>query len=56
MENKCASTCGNCLNGETCDNVNGTCTDGCNEGFKGILCKTSMVTKEPHFKDNYVWN
>lgn len=34
-----------CLNDQTCDNVNGTCMDGCNEGFKGKLCKTGNCLK-----------
>lgn len=37
---KCLETCGNCLSDETCNNVDGMCMDGCNEGFKGDLCKT----------------
>lgn len=37
---KCLETCGNCLGDETCYNVDGMCMDGCNEGFKGDLCKT----------------
>lgn len=40
---KCADKCGKCLNNQTCDNVNGTCTRGCDEGFKGDLCKKSIV-------------
>lgn len=36
----CLETCGNCLGDETCYNVDGMCMDGCNEGFKGDLCKT----------------
>lgn len=39
----CTKTCGNCLNKETCNNVNGTCTDGCSEGFTGDLCTTGHL-------------
>lgn len=39
----CTKKCGNCLNKETCNNVNGTCTDGCSEGYKGNLCITSTI-------------
>lgn len=33
------------MNDQTCDNVNGTCMDGCNKGFKGELCKTGNNLK-----------
>lgn len=52
----CTKTCGNCLDDKTCNNVNGTCTDGCKEGFKGGLCITSMFKTEPQFNDTYVSN
>ena len=35
----CSQSCGNCSNGETCHHVNGTCLNGCNEGFTGICVK-----------------
>lgn len=35
----CLETCGKCLADQICNNVNGTCMDGCNKGFKGNLCK-----------------
>lgn len=53
---KCAEKCGNCLNNETCNNVNGTCTDGCTEGFKEDLCKTSMILLETCFTDSLFSN
>lgn len=46
----CTKTCGNCLNDETCNNINGTCSDGCSEGFKGNLCITSTIETENVFK------
>lgn len=52
--NDCTKKCGNCLNNETCNNINGTCTDGCSEGFKGDLCTTGTVKIEPIFKDSYL--
>lgn len=52
----CIKTCGNCLINQTCNNVNGTCIYGCSEGFKGDLCITSTVQKEPRFKDSCVSN
>lgn len=36
---KCLENCGKCLTDQICNNVNGTCMDGCNKGFKGNLCK-----------------
>ncbi|XP_056002093.1 receptor-type tyrosine-protein phosphatase epsilon-like [Ostrea edulis] len=32
-------TCGNCSDGVTCNNVNGSCTNGCNVGVYGDKCK-----------------
>ncbi|XP_077867321.1 uncharacterized protein LOC102807363 [Saccoglossus kowalevskii] len=35
----CMQNCsGNCFNGETCDNENGVCVDGCAPGYKGDEC------------------
>lgn len=36
---KCLKTCGKCLADQICNNVNGTCMDGCNKGLKRNLCK-----------------
>lgn len=52
--NDCTKKCGTCLNNETCNNINGTCTDGCSEGFKGDLCIKGTVKIEPIFKDSYL--
>jgi hypothetical protein len=38
----CQETCGNCSDGVTCNNVNGTCTNGCDVGVYGDKCKTRM--------------
>lgn len=50
----CTNICGSCLNNQTCNNVNGTCIDGCSEGFKGDLCITGTVKKEPRFQESCV--
>lgn len=50
----CTNTCGNCSNNQTCNNVNGTCIDGCSEGFKGDFCITGTVKKEKRFKESCV--
>lgn len=50
----CTNTCGNCSNNQTCNNVNGTCIDGCSEGFKGDFCITGTVKKETRFKESCV--
>ena len=41
----CSETCGNCFE-STCNNVNGTCAEGCEAGFMKNLCKTSMLHNE----------
>lgn len=51
----CAMTCGNCLENQTCDNVNGTCTNGCDEGFKDDFCKSGMIELELGFKNSSVF-
>ena len=38
----CNSTCGHCVDEETCFHINGTCLDGCVPGFTGEQCKTRM--------------
>lgn len=45
----CAKTRGNCLNNEPCDNINGTCTYECKEGFKGDLCTTGTIQLKQRF-------
>ena len=37
---ECRERCGNCLNMDNCDNINGTCLNGCSPGYFGHLCKT----------------
>lgn len=34
----CKESCGKCLRGEPCHHINGTCMDGCDSGYFGILC------------------
>lgn len=36
---ECALSCGSCNDGKPCDNINGTCHLGCNEGVEGNMCK-----------------
>ena len=36
----CNETCGNCNDQNECHPVNGTCLNGCNDGFLGERCKT----------------
>ena len=36
----CRYDCGNCYLNHACNHVNGICANGCNEEFKGELCKT----------------
>lgn len=36
----CNETCGNCYDQKECHPGNGTCLNGCNDGFLGKLCKT----------------
>ncbi|XP_061165615.1 uncharacterized protein LOC133174518 [Saccostrea echinata] len=36
----CSRRCGNCRNGGKCHHINGTCSNGCIQGYKGIFCST----------------
>lgn len=40
----CNGTCGHCRDIKQCSNVNGTCVNGCGDGYKGNLCKTREYT------------
>lgn len=39
----CNELCGNCLNDQPCNNVDGFCRNGCAKGFKWDLCKTGWI-------------
>lgn len=34
----CSKSCGNCHNQSQCQNVDGSCSDGCSAGCKRSLC------------------
>ena len=35
----CVQTCGECLDNDLCDKINGECPNGCQPGFQGQTCK-----------------
>lgn len=37
----CENDCGHCLHKEQCHYIDGTCSNGCNDGYQGIQCKHS---------------
>lgn len=37
----CAYECGHCLHKEKCHYVDGTCLNGCDDGYRGTQCKSS---------------
>ena len=39
---ECTLVCGNCLNGEQCNHVNGSCPNGCAKGTHGDKCDKGM--------------
>lgn len=39
----CNEECGACLGYKQCHNINGSCFDGCDSGYKGILCKRGKM-------------
>lgn len=34
----CSKQCGHCFETEQCHHINGTCMNGCDSGFHGLLC------------------
>ena len=40
--NGCSEECGHCIDQNGCHHLNGTCSNGCKEGYMGDLCKTSI--------------
>ena len=49
----CNDTCGYCLHGN-CNHVNGTCVDGCKNGYEGNLCKKRMQYNFPKCNESNV--
>lgn len=37
--NDCEYTCGHCYNNASCDRNDGTCSNGCEKGYRGSDCK-----------------
>ena len=40
--NGCSEVCGHCVDQNGCHHINGSCLNGCKEGYMGDLCKTGM--------------
>ena len=36
----CDEKCGNCVDLDDCNRINGTCLNGCSPGYFGALCKS----------------
>lgn len=34
----CSTLCGHCFETKQCHHINGTCINGCNSGYHGLLC------------------
>lgn len=41
--NGCSEKCGHCVEQNGCHHINGSCLNGCKEGYMGILCNKSMI-------------
>lgn len=39
----CKSSCGHCVNDETCNHVNGSCANGCAAGWENDICDKSKL-------------
>lgn len=39
----CSAICGNCIEFEQCNPINGTCMNGCDKGFEGLDCTKGRV-------------
>lgn len=45
---ECSEDCGHCLDGTQCDNVNGTCYNGCEAGYHKTRCKRGRSNNTIH--------
>ena len=41
----CTELCGNCFQSEPCHHVNGTCRNGCDEGYQEDTCTEGRYMK-----------
>lgn len=39
----CSIPCGYCFESEQCNHINGTCMNGCDSGYQGVLCTESKA-------------
>jgi hypothetical protein len=47
----CSQTCGKCREDKQCHHINGSCSDGCDTGYKGDKCDEGVVCwRELYFK------
>lgn len=42
---KCSLRCGNCRGKEHCHHINGTCMNGCDNGYQGLQCNEGWDIK-----------
>ena len=50
----CSMSCGNCVGGEQCHHINGSCLNGCNLGWQPDMCvdgKWSVTDVESNSSD-----
>lgn len=40
----CGMSCGHCRNNQQCNHINGTCADGCDQGYMGDNCTKGRET------------
>lgn len=38
----CRVTCGNCFESKQCHYINGTCMNGCDNGYQGFQCNKGL--------------
>ena len=41
---ECQDMCGYCADLDVCHHTNGSCPNGCKDGYQGILCKARKLT------------
>lgn len=47
----CSKSCGNCKNNQQCDHIDGTCMNGCENGYQGFKCDKG-ISQEKKNKTN----
>lgn len=49
----CSMPCGHCLESSQCNNINGTCINGCDSGYQGSICNEGKLCTDVAVQSNW---